>query len=197
VLCAKLMVGRRLPQILSINRLTSLPDSVLSKCRRSRHAEFQHIKRRHPPIFATRTWPIETGLAGCRCSLVRTSLQQNSLDNREKYRENRKFGLQMTMASPANAARSWTSKYGPSSMFSASGLPARFWRTCSSSFISLGCTRQAENQTSLCGAREMVALSGPLTELMSIAATHRAVWPAEWHPCTRIPCRSDRSRALR
>jgi hypothetical protein len=25
----------------------------------------------------------------------------------------------------------------------------------------------------------------------------RAVWPAEWHPCTRIPCRSDRSRALR
>ena len=31
----------------SINRLTSLPDSVLSKCRRSRHAEFQHIKRRH------------------------------------------------------------------------------------------------------------------------------------------------------
>jgi hypothetical protein len=31
----------------SINRLTSLPDSVLSKCRRSRHLEFQHIKRRH------------------------------------------------------------------------------------------------------------------------------------------------------
>ena len=31
----------------SIERLTSLPDSVLSKCRRSRHAEFQHIKRRH------------------------------------------------------------------------------------------------------------------------------------------------------
>jgi len=25
----------------------------------------------------------------------------------------------------------------------------------------------------------------------------RAVWPAEWHPCTRIPCRSDQSRALR
>ena len=23
------------------------------------------------------------------------------------------------------------------------------------------------------------------------------VWPAEWHPCTRIPCRSDQSRALR
>jgi hypothetical protein len=30
-----------------VNRLTSLPDSVLSKCRRSCHAEFQHIKRRH------------------------------------------------------------------------------------------------------------------------------------------------------
>jgi len=31
----------------SINKLTSLPDSVLSKCRRLRHAEFQHIKRQH------------------------------------------------------------------------------------------------------------------------------------------------------
>src|SRR4029434_3940011 len=45
--CAKLTVGRRLPQTPSINRLTSLPDSVLSKRRRSRHAEFQHIQRRH------------------------------------------------------------------------------------------------------------------------------------------------------
>jgi ATP-dependent DNA ligase len=41
------MVGRRSPQTPSINRLTSRPDSVLSKCRRSRHIEFQHIKRRH------------------------------------------------------------------------------------------------------------------------------------------------------
>jgi hypothetical protein len=39
--------GRRLPQTPSINRLTSLPDSVRSKRRRSRLAEFQHIKRRH------------------------------------------------------------------------------------------------------------------------------------------------------
>ena len=41
------MAGRRSPPTPSTNRLTSLPDSVLSKCRRSRHAEFQHIKRRH------------------------------------------------------------------------------------------------------------------------------------------------------
>jgi hypothetical protein len=41
------MVGRRSPQTPSINRLTSLPDSVLSKRRRSRHAKFQHIRRRH------------------------------------------------------------------------------------------------------------------------------------------------------
>jgi hypothetical protein len=45
------MVGRRSPQTPSINRLTSRPDSVLSKCRRSRHIEFQHIKRRHPRYF--------------------------------------------------------------------------------------------------------------------------------------------------
>ena len=30
-----------------VDGATSLPDSILSKCRRSRHAEFQHIKRRH------------------------------------------------------------------------------------------------------------------------------------------------------
>ena len=41
------MVGKRSPQTRSINRLISPPDSVLSKCRRSRHLEFQHIKRRH------------------------------------------------------------------------------------------------------------------------------------------------------
>ena len=45
--CGKSTVGRRSPQTPSIDRLTSLPDSVLSKCRRSRHAEFLHINRRH------------------------------------------------------------------------------------------------------------------------------------------------------
>src|SRR5262249_39303339 len=35
--CARLMVGRRWPQSPSINRLTSPPDRILSKCRRSRH----------------------------------------------------------------------------------------------------------------------------------------------------------------
>jgi Flp pilus assembly protein TadB len=36
---------------------------------------------------------------------LRTSLSKAKFpDNREKYRENRKFGLQMTMASLANAA---------------------------------------------------------------------------------------------
>ena len=45
------MVGGRSQQTPSINRLTSLPDSVLSKCRRSRHFEFQHIKRRHRPAW--------------------------------------------------------------------------------------------------------------------------------------------------
>src|SRR6266446_6365808 len=35
--CARLMVGRRSPQSPSINRLTSPPDQILSKCRRSRH----------------------------------------------------------------------------------------------------------------------------------------------------------------
>src|SRR6266568_1838177 len=35
--CARLMVGRRLPPSPSISRLTSRPDRVLSKCRRSRH----------------------------------------------------------------------------------------------------------------------------------------------------------------
>ena len=45
------MVGKRSQQTPSINRLTSLPDSVLSKCRRSRHIEFQHIKRRHRALF--------------------------------------------------------------------------------------------------------------------------------------------------
>jgi hypothetical protein len=29
------------------------------------------------------------------------------------------------------------------------------------------------------------------------ALSLRAVWPAESHPCTQTPCRSDRSRALR
>ena len=46
--CGKSTVGRRSPQTPSTNRLISLPDSVLSKCRRSCHAEFQHIERRHP-----------------------------------------------------------------------------------------------------------------------------------------------------
>src|SRR5215471_4069155 len=35
--CARLMVGRRSPQSPSISRLTSPPDRILSKCRRSRH----------------------------------------------------------------------------------------------------------------------------------------------------------------
>jgi hypothetical protein len=67
--CAKLTVGRRLPQTPSTNRLTSLPDSVLSKCRRSRHAEFQHIKRRHP---ALRTFPITACPPSftCTCSTL-------------------------------------------------------------------------------------------------------------------------------
>jgi hypothetical protein len=47
----KVEVGRRSPQTPSIDRLTSLPDSVPSKCRRSPHAEFQHIKRRHRPAW--------------------------------------------------------------------------------------------------------------------------------------------------
>src|SRR5215813_7380886 len=36
-ICARLMVGRRSPQSPSISRLTSPPDRILSKCRRSRH----------------------------------------------------------------------------------------------------------------------------------------------------------------
>ena len=49
--CARSMAGRRLQQSPSISQLTSLPDRVLSKCRRSRHTEFQHKSRRHlaPP----------------------------------------------------------------------------------------------------------------------------------------------------
>src|SRR5262245_11515868 len=35
--CARLMVGRPSPQSSSISRLTSPPDQILSKCRRSRH----------------------------------------------------------------------------------------------------------------------------------------------------------------
>src|SRR5262249_24220878 len=35
--CARLMVGRPSPQSPSISRLTSPPDQILSKCRRSRH----------------------------------------------------------------------------------------------------------------------------------------------------------------
>src|SRR5262249_22807428 len=35
--CARLMVGRPSPQSPSISRLTSPPDRILSKCRRSRH----------------------------------------------------------------------------------------------------------------------------------------------------------------
>src|SRR5713226_8711733 len=45
--CGKLTVGRRLQQSPSISQLTSLPDQVLSKCRRSRHPKFQHKSRRH------------------------------------------------------------------------------------------------------------------------------------------------------
>jgi transposase-like protein len=33
-------------------RIDLAPDSVLSKCRRSRHAEFQHIKRRHRQLHS-------------------------------------------------------------------------------------------------------------------------------------------------
>src|SRR5271166_1991662 len=47
--CGKLTVGRRLQQSPSISQLTSLPDQVLSKCRRSRHPKFQHKSRRHLP----------------------------------------------------------------------------------------------------------------------------------------------------
>src|SRR5271168_4065519 len=47
--CARSMAGRRLQQNLPIRQLTSLPDRVLSKCWRSRHTEFQHNARRHPP----------------------------------------------------------------------------------------------------------------------------------------------------
>ena len=55
------MVGRRSPQTPSINRLTSLPDSVLSKCRRSRHVEFQHIKRRHRTVLVSPHPSIHSG----------------------------------------------------------------------------------------------------------------------------------------
>ena len=37
--CGESTVGRRSPQTPSIDRLTSLPDSVFSKCRRPRHAD--------------------------------------------------------------------------------------------------------------------------------------------------------------
>src|SRR5215470_13223608 len=46
--CARLMVGRRSPQSPSINRLTSPPDQILSKCRRSRH--------QIPTLLATAPW---------------------------------------------------------------------------------------------------------------------------------------------
>src|SRR5271165_4614205 len=49
--CGKLTVGRRLQQSPSISQLTSLPDQVLSKCRRSRHPKFQHKSRRHPSLY--------------------------------------------------------------------------------------------------------------------------------------------------
>jgi hypothetical protein len=42
-----LMVGGHLPKHPSVSQLTSRPDSVLSKCRRSRHVKFQHKSRRH------------------------------------------------------------------------------------------------------------------------------------------------------
>ena len=45
--CARLMAGTRLPLHQSINRLTSPHDSLLSKCRRSRHTEFQPHHGRH------------------------------------------------------------------------------------------------------------------------------------------------------
>ena len=48
--CARSMAGRRLQQNLPISQLTSLLDRVLSKCRRSRHPEFQHQSRRHLQI---------------------------------------------------------------------------------------------------------------------------------------------------
>ena len=40
-------VSGRLPRHPSVNLLTSLPDSVLSKCRRSRHIKFQHRSLLH------------------------------------------------------------------------------------------------------------------------------------------------------
>src|SRR5260370_40482155 len=50
--CGKLTVGRRLQQSPSISQLTSLPDQVVSKCRRSRHTKFQHKSRRHHYLTA-------------------------------------------------------------------------------------------------------------------------------------------------
>ena len=46
--CARLMVGRRLPQSPSISRLTSQSETIASCYRRSRHAEFQPHSGRHP-----------------------------------------------------------------------------------------------------------------------------------------------------
>jgi hypothetical protein len=42
------MAGRPWQPSTSINQLTSPPDSLLSKCRRSRHTKFQHNSRRCP-----------------------------------------------------------------------------------------------------------------------------------------------------
>ena len=52
--CAGSMAGRPWRQSLSIRQLTSLLDRVLSKCRRSRHTEFQHNSRRHHGLFVAR-----------------------------------------------------------------------------------------------------------------------------------------------
>ena len=46
-ICAGSMAGRYLPWRQSISRLTSPHDSLLSKCRRPRHAEFESHQGRH------------------------------------------------------------------------------------------------------------------------------------------------------
>src|SRR5215831_3526540 len=47
------MAGRPWQPSTSINQLTSPPDPLLSKCRRSRHTKFQHNSRRCPAVLCT------------------------------------------------------------------------------------------------------------------------------------------------
>src|SRR5262249_26873593 len=70
--CERLTVGERLPKHPSVSQLTSRPDSVLSKCRRSRHPIPTQIATAPP---ALNLFPLHRGSMRASCRLDRADVR--------------------------------------------------------------------------------------------------------------------------